>query len=88
MRVSTTFESMAFAWMDRKGFNYGAEELSAETLARIADRGGRYWIVEQRELTRLATPERAGFRRINQCRAHPEWSVWDLRPPEGGPPSR
>ena len=41
----------------------------------------RETIVEQRELTRLATPERAGFRRINQCGAHPDWSVWDLRPP-------
>ncbi|MEW6744515.1 MAG: glycosyltransferase family 39 protein [Planctomycetota bacterium] len=39
--------SMFFGWMDRKGFVYGAEELSIETLDAIAARGGRYWIVSR-----------------------------------------
>src|SRR5262249_39232997 len=45
-------ESMIFAWMDRRGFNYGREELSIETLDRIAARGGRYWVVGLSELRR------------------------------------
>jgi len=43
-------ESMLFAWMDRKGFSYGVEELSIATLDRIAARGGRYWVVQRSEL--------------------------------------
>jgi 4-amino-4-deoxy-L-arabinose transferase-like glycosyltransferase len=43
-------EPMVFAWMDRKGFNYGLEEQNIETLDRIAARGGRYWMVLRRDL--------------------------------------
>ena len=38
--------SMAFAWMDRKGFNYAREDYSITTLRSIAQKGGRYWFVE------------------------------------------
>ena len=43
-------ESMVFAWMDRKGFSYGVEELEIATLDRLAARGGRYWFVHRSEL--------------------------------------
>jgi 4-amino-4-deoxy-L-arabinose transferase-like glycosyltransferase len=43
-------EPMAFAWMDRKGFNYGKEEAGLPTLERIAARGGRFWIARRDEL--------------------------------------
>jgi hypothetical protein len=43
-------ESMVFAWMDRKGFNYGAEEFSLETIEAIARRGGRFWMVARGDL--------------------------------------
>jgi len=42
--------SVLFAWMDRKGFTYGDEELSVETLTGISARGGRFWIAEAVEL--------------------------------------
>ncbi|MDX2168973.1 MAG: glycosyltransferase family 39 protein [Deltaproteobacteria bacterium] len=60
--------SMVFAWMDRKGFNYAAEDFGDATLAAIAARGGRYW---------LATPEdfaapgmaaaAARYRKLRDC---------------------
>jgi 4-amino-4-deoxy-L-arabinose transferase-like glycosyltransferase len=43
-------QSMLFAWLDRRGFNYGNEEMSPDLLASIARRGGRYWIAEADEL--------------------------------------
>jgi hypothetical protein len=43
-------ESMVFAWMDRKGFNYGAEDFSLETIEAIARRGGRFWMVARTDL--------------------------------------
>jgi 4-amino-4-deoxy-L-arabinose transferase-like glycosyltransferase len=45
-------ESMVFAWMDRRGFNYGHEELSLALLDDIAAHGGRFWVVQARELER------------------------------------
>jgi 4-amino-4-deoxy-L-arabinose transferase-like glycosyltransferase len=36
--------SMAFTWMDRRGFNYAEEDFTEKTLRSIAIRGGRYWL--------------------------------------------
>jgi 4-amino-4-deoxy-L-arabinose transferase-like glycosyltransferase len=36
--------SMAFTWMDRRGFNYAEEDFSEKALRSIAIRGGRYWL--------------------------------------------
>jgi hypothetical protein len=61
-------ESMAFAWMDRKGFNYGREELGIETLDRIAAHGGRYWIARQDEIgPQLRTIVDRRYRQLAQC---------------------
>ena len=43
-------ESMAFAWMDRRGFNYPIEEFSVAKLQSIAARGGRYWLAQPVDL--------------------------------------
>ncbi len=71
--------SMFFAWMDRKGFNYGTEELSFDTLDRIAAHGGRYWIAGDDELrgdhSRDAADRR--YRAVARC-AH-GYSLYDLR---------
>jgi 4-amino-4-deoxy-L-arabinose transferase-like glycosyltransferase len=73
-------ESMLFAWMDRRGFNYGAEALSTATLEAIAARGGRYWVVEQGELERgdLAAQVDARYRRLATCDLG--FALYDLRP--------
>jgi hypothetical protein len=61
--------SVLFAWMDRKGFTYGDEELSVDALTAISARGGRYWIAEAGELAErdaggaLATR----FARVDEC---------------------
>ena len=62
-------ESMVFAWMDRKGFNYGTQELSVETLDRLAARGGRYWVVQHDELKRNNLRALVGrrYRRVAAC---------------------
>src|SRR2546426_4009963 len=41
-KAPAAYVGLVFAWMDRKGFTYGIEELSMATLDRIAARGGRY----------------------------------------------
>ena len=62
-------QSMVFAWMDRKGFNYGDEELSLDTLVSIAARGGRYWMAGDDELERDSLKSRVDtrYRRIATC---------------------
>jgi hypothetical protein len=62
-------ESMVFAWMDRKGFNYASEELEIETLDSIAARGGRYWMVAHDELRRgnLADLASARYHLVASC---------------------
>jgi hypothetical protein len=71
--------SMVFAWMDRKGFNYGTQELGIQTLERIATRGGRYWIARRDELERddLKEQVNARYRRIADC--HDRYYLYDLR---------
>ena len=61
--------SMVFTWMDRKGFNYGRNELSIETLDEITSRGGRFWVAEDRELAILSDqgPESADFKVVDRC---------------------
>jgi hypothetical protein len=72
-------ESMMFAWLDRRGFTYGDEELSVETLERIGARGGRFWIASPDEMRRMsAAPVRDRFQRLDQC---PDgYALFDLRP--------
>jgi hypothetical protein len=71
-------ESMAFAWMDRKGFNYGTEELAVDTLDAIAARGGQYWIARDRELGRqdLRQQVDARYRRLASCGT---FTLYDLQ---------
>jgi hypothetical protein len=73
-------ESMLFAWMDRRGFNYGAEDLSLATLDAIAARGGRYWAVETSELEQrgLAAQVDAHYRRLADCDLG--FALYDLTP--------
>lgn len=62
-------ESMFFAWMDRKGFNYADEQLGLPELGRIAGRGGRYWIALESELDRRHLREEAAreFAKLASC---------------------
>lgn len=72
-------ESMAFAWMDRKGFNYGDEQLGIDTLAAIAARGGRYWMVNRYELDGDLRPKvEQRHRHIADC--GDSYSLYELRP--------
>jgi len=73
-------ESMLFAWMDRKGFTYGIEELGMTTLDRIAARGGRYWIVHRSELEpdNLQALADQHYRLVATCPLG--YSLYDLQP--------
>lgn len=71
-------QSMLFAWLDRKGFTYGDQELSITLLTAFASRGGRYWIAEADELRgplRQRVAER--FRLLAQC--EPRYYLYDLQ---------
>jgi 4-amino-4-deoxy-L-arabinose transferase-like glycosyltransferase len=71
-------QSMLFAWLDRKGFTYGDQELSIPLLAGIAARGGRYWIAEAWELKGALRLEAvARFRLLAQC--EPGYYLYDLQ---------
>jgi hypothetical protein len=71
-------ESMVFTWMDRKGFNYGQDELSADTLDRIAARGGRFWMARHDEIRGdFAAVVRARYRLVEDCAAG--YTLYDLR---------
>jgi 4-amino-4-deoxy-L-arabinose transferase-like glycosyltransferase len=77
-------QSMLFAWLDRKGFTYGNEELSTSLLAGIAARGGRYWIAEAWELKGALRQEAATrFRLLAQC--EPGYYLYDLQSAPIGP---
>jgi hypothetical protein len=75
-------QSMLFAWLDRRGFTYGNEELSIPLLEGIARRGGRYWIAETDELGgALGAGVERRFRRLDRCDA--SYLLYDLgAPPE------
>jgi 4-amino-4-deoxy-L-arabinose transferase-like glycosyltransferase len=72
-------ESMLFAWVDRKGFNYGDEELGIDTLDQIAALGGRYWIARNFELNRrdFRVLADARYRLLDDCAGG--FSLYDLR---------
>jgi hypothetical protein len=71
-------QSMLFAWLDRKGFTYGNEELSIPMLRAIAARGGRYWIAEAEELKGPLRQEVvACFRLLARC--EPGYFLFDLQ---------
>jgi hypothetical protein len=71
-------ESMLFAWLDRRGFTYGDEELSVGKLEDIGARGGRFWIASPDEMSRSSAAEaRARFRMLDRC---PDgYALFDLR---------
>ncbi len=62
-------ESMAFVWLDRRGFSYADEELSLGTLADIVERGGRYWIVTRGQLRAAGLDDEAAqrYRLLQRC---------------------
>ena len=72
-------ESLAFAWMDRKGFNSPRDAYSLATLDRIAARGGRYWLAEPPDLLdpalRAEVEER--YRELGRCDGY---VLYDLAP--------
>ena len=68
---------MVFAWMDRKGFNYPADDLSNQTLDAIAARGGRYWIATPVDTAPELDASR--YRLLATCGDH-EHVLYDLRP--------
>ena len=78
-------ESMLFAWLDRRGFTYGNEELSFPTLERIAARGGRFWIAHPEETRRkFIAAARGRFTEIDHCAEG--YALFDLTPsPEARP---
>jgi hypothetical protein len=69
---------MLFAWLDRKGFTYGDQELSIPLLTGIAARGGRYWIAEASELRApLRREVVARFHLLDRC--EPGYYLFDLQ---------
>ena len=68
---------MVFAWMDRKGFNYPVEDLSARTLDDLAARGGRYWIAGPED--RWSAIDTSRYRLLARC-GDVEYALFDLRP--------
>lgn len=72
-------ESMMFAWMDRTGFCYGKEEFSIRLLESIASRGGRYWMVEQREIEAAGLRGEIDRRFARLAACNDRYSLYDLR---------
>ncbi|MFN8644346.1 MAG: hypothetical protein U0802_22820 [Candidatus Binatia bacterium] len=73
--------SMAFAWMDRRGFNYPIEDLDVATLDGIAARGGRYWVASPDDLGTAGVRAwaEARYRRVATC-GDGGYALYDLRP--------
>ena len=73
-------ESMLFAWLDRRGFTYGNEDLSLPTLQQIAARGGRFWIAHPDETARTFIAQaRARYLEVDRC---PDgYALFDLTQP-------
>jgi len=74
-------QSMFFAWLDRRGFTYGNEELAIPVLQDIARRGGRYWIAETSEL-RGAMSCRGGEELPPPDACDPDYVLYDLGAPQ------
>jgi 4-amino-4-deoxy-L-arabinose transferase-like glycosyltransferase len=61
-------ESMLFAWLDRKGFTYGNQDLSFPALERIRSRGGRFWIAHPEETSRkFIAAARGRYLEVDSC---------------------
>lgn len=62
-------ESMVFAWMDRRGFSYPADDLGVATLEELARRGGRFWLAQESDLasTPLRRAVEARFAEAGRC---------------------
>ena len=71
-------ESMAFAWMDRKGWNYAIDDLSLAELQRLARAGGRFWLAQPED---LRDPEfrDAVARSFRRVKSSGGFELFDLR---------
>jgi 4-amino-4-deoxy-L-arabinose transferase-like glycosyltransferase len=80
-------ESMAFTWMDRKGFNYGAEDFSLETLLQSAEAGATFWVSGPADRMSSGEWRRAEdrFALIADCGEYSLFRLRDLRDPSGNP---
>ena len=78
---------MLFAWMDRKGFCYGDEQLGLKTLDEIARRGGRDWIVHRGELEEKGLKAKAEQRYRLVAEFRDTYCLYDLRGDRTGDPS-
>jgi 4-amino-4-deoxy-L-arabinose transferase-like glycosyltransferase len=74
--------SMAFTWMDRKGFNYAEEDFSEATLRSIAARGGRYWLAgpDDRRNTAVYREVTGKCVLVKECS---EYRLFDVSPLSG-----
>jgi hypothetical protein len=72
-------ESMAFAWMDRQGFNYPKEEFGVAALDAIAARGGRYWLAQPPDLgdAAIRSEVERRYRLLARCDGY---ALYDLAP--------
>ncbi len=73
-------DSRAFAWMDRRGFSYAAEDAGLATIDRFAARGARFWLARPFELRDEAIRQRAAerWRLVTECKD--TLLLYDLRP--------
>jgi len=77
---------MVFAWMDRKGFNYGSDELSIATLDGLAARGGRFWFAYGSDFQSPGFRAEVEHRYDLVARCQGDYSLYDLqRPPAATP---
>jgi 4-amino-4-deoxy-L-arabinose transferase-like glycosyltransferase len=73
-------DSRAFAWMDRRGFSYAAEDAGVDTIERFAARGARFWLARPFELRDAAIRQRAGERWHLVAECKDTLLLYDLRP--------
>jgi hypothetical protein len=77
-------ESMGFVWLDHKGVNYPAEDLSVATLHRLSTQGIGYWIANIQKDFRnplFSDSVRASFRVCDSCA---NYMLLDLNTEPGG----
>jgi 4-amino-4-deoxy-L-arabinose transferase-like glycosyltransferase len=72
-------DSRVFAWMDRRGFTYAAEDAGLATVERFAARGARFWLARPFELRDEAVRRRADerWRLVTECKG--TLLLYDLR---------
>lgn len=71
-------ESMAFAWIDRQGFNYPSNHLTLQALQAIAARGGRFWIAQPADLSDAALRGAAEGRFTRLATCGEGYALYDL----------